>query len=92
MKRILILITLLVISTLMISPAVAETLPQTQDQQTQTTSPVSVAATNETPSTVVASEKAVSGKKVVVGNKDTKRYHLFGMPGYDKVKNYHRIL
>jgi hypothetical protein len=95
--------TLLVISSLMIAPALAQTLTQTQDQQTQTTSPVYVAAADETPSNVVATEEAGSGKKVVVrnkdtkrkkvvvGNKDTKRYHLSGMPGYYKVKKNHRI-
>ena len=91
MKRILILIIILVISALMISPALAQTLPQTLDQQTKTTSPVYVAEADETPSTVVASEKAVSSKKVVVGNKDTKRYHLFGMPFYNKVRKDHRV-
>ena len=29
---------------------------------------------------------------VVVGNKTSKRYHLPGMPFYDKVKKYHRVL
>ena len=91
MKRILILIIILVISALMISPALAQTLPQTQDQQTKTTSPVYIAEADETPSTVVASEKAVSSKKVVVGNKDTKRYHLFWMPFYNKVRKDHRV-
>ena len=91
MKRILILIIILVISALMISPALAQTLLQTQDQQTKTTSPVYVAEADETPSTVVASEKAVSSEKVVVGNKDTKRYHLFGMPFYNKVRKDHRV-
>ena len=91
MKRILILIIILVISALMISPALAQTLLQTQDQQTKTTSPVYVAEADETPSTVVALEKAVSSEKVVVGNKDSKRYHLFGMPFYNKVRKDHRV-
>lgn len=34
----------------------------------------------------------VSSKIVVVGNKTSKRYHLPGMPFYDKVKKHHRIL
>ena len=103
MKRNLMLMTLLVISSLMIAPALAQTLTRTQDQQTRTTSPVYVAAADETPSTVVATEEAGSSKKavvrnkdtkrkmVVIGNKDTKRYHLSGMPGYNKVKKNHRI-
>jgi hypothetical protein len=103
MKRSLILITFLVISSLMITPALAETLSQTQDQQTRTTSPLYIAAADKTPSTVVAPEEAVSSKKVVVRNKDTKRrkvvignkvtnrYYVFGMPGYNKVKKNHRI-
>jgi|GEM_PF-176251 len=91
MKRSLILMTLLVISSLMIASALAQALTQTQDQQTQATSPVYVAAADETPSTVIAPEEAGSGKKVVIGNKDTKRYHLSGMPGYSKVKKNHRI-
>ena len=103
MKRSLILITLLVISSLVIAPALAETLTRTQDQQTRTASPVIVAAADKTPSTVVAPEEAVSSKKVVVRNKDTKRrkvvignkvtnrYYVFGMPGYNKVKKNHRI-
>jgi hypothetical protein len=97
MKRSLILMTLLVISSLMITPALAQTPVQTQDQKTKTTSPGSVAASGKTSSTVVATKKArsikkaKSTKKLVVGNKDTKRYHLFGMPGYNKVKKNHRI-
>lgn len=103
MKRSLILTNILVISSLIIAPALSQTLPQTQDQQSQATSPIYVAAADETPTTVVATEEAGSSKKVVVrnknakhkkvviGNKDTKRYHLFGMPGYYKVKKNHRI-
>lgn len=91
MKRSLILITILVISSLMIAPALAETLTQTQDQQIQTTSPLFVAAADETRSSIIAPEKAVFSKKVVIGNKETKRYHLFGMPYYNKVKKNHRI-
>jgi hypothetical protein len=91
MKRNLILITLLVISSLMIAPAFAQTLTQTQDQQTQANSPVYVAAADETPSTVIAPKEAGSRKMVVIGNKDTKRYHLSGMPYYNKVKKNHRI-
>ena len=63
MKRSLILITLLVISSLMIAPALAETLIQTRDQQIQTTSPLFVAAADESQSTVIAPEKAVSMPK-----------------------------
>jgi opacity protein-like surface antigen len=97
------LMTLLVISSLMIAPALAQTLTRTQDQQTRTASPVIVAAADKTPSTVVAPEEAVSSqkvvvrnkdtkrKKVVIGNKVTKRYLVFGMPGYNKVKKNHRI-
>ena len=103
MKRNLILMAILVISSLIIVPALAQNLPQTQDQQTQATSPVYVAAADETRPTVVATEEAGSSKKVVVrnkndkrkkvviGNKDTKRYYLFGMTGYYKVKKNHRI-
>ena len=90
MKRSLILMTILVISSLMIAPALAQTLIQTQDQQTETTSPVYVAAADETPSTVVATKEAVSSK-VFVGNTDTKSYYLSGMDGYNKVEKNHRI-
>jgi cytoskeletal protein RodZ len=31
------------------------------------------------------------GKAKVIGNRDSKRYHLPGMKYYDKVKSYHRI-
>jgi hypothetical protein len=71
MKRNLILMTFLVISSLMIAPAWAETLSQTQDQQTQTTSPLYIAvaaAADEPPLTVVTTKKAISGKKPVIGN------------------------
>jgi hypothetical protein len=81
----------LVSSSLLIAPALAQTQTQTQDQQTQTTEPASVAASDKTSSTVVAPEKAISGKKRVIGNKDTKRYHLSGMPYYNKVAKYNRI-
>jgi uncharacterized protein YcfL len=91
MKKSLILMILLVITSLMIAPALAQTQTQTQDQQTQTTEPASVAASDKTSSTVVATEETGSSKKVVIGNKDTKRYHLFGMPSYDKVKKDHRV-
>ena len=91
MKKSLILMILLVITSLMIAPALAQTQTQTQDQQTQTTEPASVAASDKTSSTVVATEETGSSKKVVIGNKDTKRYHLFGMPFYDKVKKDHRV-
>jgi uncharacterized protein YdeI (BOF family) len=80
MKRRLILMILLIITSLMIAPALAQTQTQTQDQQTQTTGPASAAASDKTPATIVATEEAGSSKKVVIGNKDTKRYHLFGMP------------
>ncbi len=40
---------------------------------------------------LVAEGEALSSKIVVVGNKDTKRYHLPGMRYYRKVKKYHRV-
>ena len=91
MKRSLILMTFLVISSLIISPALAETLSKTQDQQTRTTSPLYIAAADENPSTVVAAKKAISDKKPVIGNKDTKGYCLYGMPCYTKINKNHRI-
>ena len=121
MKRSLILMTFLVIPSLMIAPALAQTQTQdhqtqtttteswpfessgntpstankqqtqTQNQQTQTTGPASVAASDKTPSTIVATEKAGSSKKVVIGNKDTKGYCLSGMSCYNKVNKNHRI-
>jgi TolA-binding protein len=36
--------------------------------------------------------RSSSSSVVVVGNKTSKRYHLPGMPFYNKVKTYHRIL
>ena len=83
--------TFVVISSLMISPAWAETLSKKQDQQTRTTSPLYIALADETQSTVVAAKKAISGKKPVIGNKDTKGYCLYGMPCYTKVNKSHRI-
>lgn len=50
---------------------------------------------------VVSASKIVAGsvspqtgpeKTIVVGNTQTKRYHLPGMPYYNKVKKYHRIM
>lgn len=32
-----------------------------------------------------------SSRTIVVGNKDTKRYHLPGMPYYNKIQKYHRV-
>jgi len=37
-------------------------------------------------------KKPVSSAAPVYGNKDTKRYHLPGMPYYNKVKKYHRVV
>jgi uncharacterized protein YcfL len=91
MKRSLILMIFLIITSLMIAPALAQTQTQKQDQQTQTTEPASVAASDKTSSTVIATEEAGSSKRVVIGNKDTKRYHLFGMPFYNKVSKDHRV-
>jgi len=58
MKKSLILMILLIITSLMIAPALAQTQTQTQDQQTQTqdqqtqtTEPASVAASDKTPAT-----------------------------------------
>lgn len=42
--------------------------------------------------TVAASSQTGPEKTSVVGNSSTKRYHLPGMPYYDKVKKHHRIL
>ena len=38
------------------------------------------------------SSQPASSKAAVVGNSTSKRYHLPGMPFYDKVKKYHRVL
>jgi cytoskeletal protein RodZ len=32
------------------------------------------------------------GKAKIIGNRDSKRYHLPGMKYYDKIKSYHRII
>src|SRR5208283_2807115 len=37
-------------------------------------------------------KESVPSRIIVVGNSDTKRYHLPGMPNYDKVQKYHRVL
>lgn len=42
----------------------------------------------DSPSKEIPADKRI----VVVGNKTSKRYHLPGMPFYNKVKSYHRIL
>ena len=91
MKRSLILMAFVVISSLIISSAWAETLSKKQDQKTLTTSPLYLALADETQSTVVAAKKEISDKKPVIGNKDTKGYCLYGMPCYTKVNKNHRI-
>ena len=40
---------------------------------------------------VAAKEENKTSGTVVVGNSDTKRYHLPGMPYYNKVEKYHRV-
>ena len=35
--------------------------------------------------------ETTDGKTVVIGNSDTLRYHLPGMPYYDKIKKHHRV-
>ena len=42
------------------------------------------------PASAVQAQKDTD-RPVVVGNKDTKRYHLPGMPYYSKVAKYHRV-
>ena len=85
------MMTFVVISSLIISPAWAETLSKKQDQQTLTTSPLYIALADENQSTVMAAKKEISGKKPVIGNKNTKGYCLYGMPCYTKVNKNHRI-
>lgn len=51
MKRRLILMIILIITSLMIAPVLAQTQTQTQDQQTQTTGPASAVASDKTPAT-----------------------------------------
>lgn len=91
MKRSLIMMTFVVISSLIISTAWAETLSKKQDQKTRTTSPLYLALADEIQSPVVETKKAISGKKLVVGNKNTKGYCLSGMSCYTKVKKSNRI-
>lgn len=52
---------------------------------------LSVRAQNATSTALYAEAGQGSSKIKVIGNKDTKRYHLPGMPYYHKVKAYHRI-
>ena len=52
---------------------------------------ISVNNQKSTSSSVVVKEETRSSKTIVIGNKDTKRYHLPGMPYYNKIKKYHRI-
>jgi hypothetical protein len=85
------MVAFVVISSLMISPAWAETLSNKQDQNTRTISPLYIVAADEAQTTVVTEKKAISGKKPVVGNKDTKGYCLYGMPCYTTVNKSHRI-
>lgn len=40
---------------------------------------------------VFSSQEKPPSKTIVVGNKDTRRYHLPGMFFYDKVKKHHRV-
>jgi len=69
MKRRLILMILLIITSLMIAPALAQTQTQTQDQQTQTTEPASVAASDKTPATDIATKKQDPAKRSLSGIK-----------------------
>jgi hypothetical protein len=91
MKRSLIMMTFVVISSLIISQAWAETLSEKQDQKTGTASPLYIAAADDARSTVVDQKKAISGKKPVIGNKGTKGYCLYGMSCYNKINKSHRI-
>lgn len=43
------------------------------------------------PSSAVVKDKTQSSKGLIIGNSDTKRYHLPGMRYYNKVKKYHRV-
>jgi hypothetical protein len=85
------MMTFVVISSLIISTAWAETLSTKQDQQTQTTSPLYLALADENQSTVVAAKKEISGEKPVIGNKDTQGYCLYGMSCYTKVNKNKRV-
>ena len=91
MKRSLIMMTFVVISSLIISPVWAETLSKKQDQKTLTTSSLYIAAADDAQSTVVAAKKSISDKKPVIGNKNTKGYCLYGMPCYTRINKNHRI-
>jgi hypothetical protein len=52
-----------------------------------------ISAEEIAPGTAVEMKKdPVPSKIIVVGNSDTKRYHLPGMPYYNKVLKYHRVL
>ncbi len=42
-------------------------------------------------SPVLAKTEDPPAQKIIIGNKDTKRYHLPGMPFYNKVNQYHRV-
>jgi len=52
--------------------------------------PVTKAQAPATPPVGVKAEASPS-KMIVVGNSDSKRYHLPGMPYYNKVEKYHRV-
>jgi predicted acyltransferase (DUF342 family) len=39
----------------------------------------------------IANEESQVSRTIVIGNKDTKRYHLPGMAYYNKVAKYHRV-
>ena len=97
MKRSLILMTLLVISSLMVAPALAETLA------TQTyLAGVCCGSrgnridcychrSNRIKQKVIVRKIDTKRNMAVIGNKDTKGYHVFGMPSYTRVKKNHRI-
>lgn len=77
MKRSIILMTLLIIPSLMIAPALAQTVTQTQtqaqDQQTQTPSPESAAAPDKTPVTVEKQQAPEAPKTIEQKIQDLQR-------------------
>ncbi len=57
------------------------------------TAPFTAFAVNTPPvsSSAVIQPDAAKSRPAVIGNSDTKRYHLPGMPYYHKVEKYHRV-
>ena len=76
-------------------PAKDRVPPPAAETERRTVSPKQISTPDAPqPRKVVAERKIPSQSKgvIVIGNRDSKRYHLQGMKYYDSVKAYHRVV